>query len=160
MNDNQVYLSQVLLFNIAEKLAVLESIPVKFISFLLDGEYLKNEKNVNADVQTFSTIEDCIQYCAAVPCRNVPLLLSAELACGGLLGGKGGFGAMLRIQAKQKGAKKTTDFGACRDLSGRRLRHINDEIILNKWKAARDSGKEFDVEQVFVTVVFEFYRIS
>ena len=62
--------------------------------------------------------------------------------------GKGGFGAMLRIQAKQKGAKKTTDFGACRDLSGRRLRHINDELILNKWKAARDSGKEFDVEQV------------
>ena len=29
--------------------------------------------------------------------------------------------------------KKTTDFGACRDLYGRRLRHVNDEIRLKKW---------------------------
>ena len=58
---------------------------------------------------------------------------------------------MLRIQAKQRGAKKTTDFGACRGLSGRRLRHINDEIILNKWKAAKENGQEFDVEQETAT---------
>jgi hypothetical protein len=51
-----------------------------------------------------------------------------------LLGGKGGFGAMLKSLAKRSGAKKTTDFGACRDLSGRRLRHVNDDMILNKWK--------------------------
>ena len=37
-----------------------------------------------------------------------------------LNGGKGGFGAMLKSMAKQSGHKKTTDFGACRDLSGRR----------------------------------------
>ena len=51
----------------------------------------------------------------------------------GLKGGKGGFGAMLRAQAKGKGAKTTTDFGACRDLQGRRLRHVNDEIRVQKW---------------------------
>lgn len=66
---------------------------------------------------------------------------------GGLAGGKGGFGAMLRSLAKQKGGKRTTDFGACRDLSGRRLRHINDEVVLQKWKDAKDRGEEFDVEQ-------------
>lgn len=55
---------------------------------------------------------------------------------------------MLRIQAKQKGVKKTTDFGACRDLSGRRLRHVNDEIILNKWKNAKENGRPLDVEEV------------
>lgn len=49
-------------------------------------------------------------------------------------GGKGGFGAMLKSMAKQAGSKKTTDFGACRDLSGRRLRHVNDELILKKWQ--------------------------
>lgn len=49
-------------------------------------------------------------------------------------GGKGGFGAMLKSMAKKTGRKKTTDFGACRDLSGRRLRHVNDEIILKKWQ--------------------------
>lgn len=41
-----------------------------------------------------------------------------------LPGGKGGFGAMLRgVNA----SKKTTNYGACRDLSGRRLRDIEDE---------------------------------
>lgn len=51
-----------------------------------------------------------------------------------LKGGKGGFGAMLKTMARSSGNKKTTDFGACRDLSGRRLRHVNDEIILKKWQ--------------------------
>jgi hypothetical protein len=64
-----------------------------------------------------------------------------------VVGGKGGFGAMLRSLAKQAGKKKTTDFGACRDLSGRRLRHVNDEIILQKWQEAKDNDQEWDVEQ-------------
>eukprot|EP00966_Prymnesium_polylepis_P265922 6142701-Prymnesium_polylepis.1 len=42
-----------------------------------------------------------------------------------LLGGKGGFGAMLRT-AGARGVK-TTNFDACRDLNGRRLRHVNSE---------------------------------
>lgn len=41
---------------------------------------------------------------------------------------------MLKGQSKQAGAKRTTDFGACRDLQGRRLRHVNDEIKLRKWR--------------------------
>ncbi len=39
-----------------------------------------------------------------------------KLSMVGLVGGKGGFGAALRAMAKQAGEKKTTDFGACRDL--------------------------------------------
>jgi len=62
-------------------------------------------------------------------------------------GGKGGFGAALRRAAKQAGPKKTTDFGACRDLSGRRIRHVNDEIILRKWQEAKDRGEEFNVDE-------------
>ena len=63
----------------------------------------------------------------------------ARLAVGGagLLGGKGGFGAMLRSMGKAGGANATRDFGACRDLSGRRLRHVNDEIALERWHEAR-----------------------
>eukprot|EP00551_Chaetoceros_affinis_P004204 CAMPEP_0203663672 /NCGR_PEP_ID=MMETSP0090-20130426/1222_1 /ASSEMBLY_ACC=CAM_ASM_001088 /TAXON_ID=426623 /ORGANISM="Chaetoceros affinis, Strain CCMP159" /LENGTH=742 /DNA_ID=CAMNT_0050526663 /DNA_START=72 /DNA_END=2300 /DNA_ORIENTATION=- len=49
-------------------------------------------------------------------------------------GGKGGFGTLLKGQSKQAGAKRTMDFGACRDLNGRRLRHINDEVKLRKWR--------------------------
>ncbi|CAM6031911.1 unnamed protein product [Sphagnum compactum] len=64
-----------------------------------------------------------------------------------ILAGKGGFGAQLRSLAKQKGAKRTVDFSACRDLNGRRLRHVNNELILKNWKEATDRGEKFDVEQ-------------
>lgn len=42
-----------------------------------------------------------------------------------MLGGKGGFGSMLRAIGAQ--IEKTTNREACRDLSGRRLRDINEE---------------------------------
>lgn len=38
--------------------------------------------------------------------------------------------------------KKTTDFGACRDLYGRRLRHVNDEIRLKKWLEDKERESE------------------
>ena len=62
--------------------------------------------------------------------------------CGGLAGGKGGFGAMLRALAKQNTGHKTVDFGACRDLNGRRLRHVNNDIKLQKWTEARERKEE------------------
>jgi len=48
-----------------------------------------------------------------------------------VLGGKGGFGSMLRAIGAQ--IEKTTNRDACRDLSGRRLRDINEEQRLKKW---------------------------
>ncbi|XP_022909706.2 splicing regulator SDE2 [Onthophagus taurus] len=48
-----------------------------------------------------------------------------------LVGGKGGFGSMLRAIGAQ--IEKTTNREACRDLSGRRLRDINEEKRLKKW---------------------------
>ena len=56
-------------------------------------------------------------------------------------GGKGGLGTLLKGAGRKMG-KGTTNFGACRDLSGRRLRHVNDEIAL----------KEYHKEQVCVCV--------
>ncbi|CAM9437942.1 unnamed protein product, partial [Heterosigma akashiwo] len=34
--------------------------------------------------------------------------------------------------------KKVNDFGACRDLHGRRLRHVNDEIKLKRWAEEKE----------------------
>lgn len=48
-----------------------------------------------------------------------------------LFGGKGGFGSMLRAIGAQ--IEKTTNREACRDLSGRRLRDINEEKRLKNW---------------------------
>ncbi|KAK4885202.1 hypothetical protein RN001_001473 [Aquatica leii] len=47
------------------------------------------------------------------------------------VGGKGGFGSMLRAIGAQ--IEKTTNREACRDLSGRRLRDINEEKRLKTW---------------------------
>jgi len=56
-----------------------------------------------------------------------------------LMGGKGGFGAMLRT-AGARGVK-TTNFDACRDLNGRRLRHVNSEAALREWDAQAEARK-------------------
>lgn len=56
-----------------------------------------------------------------------------------LRGGKGGFGAMLRT-AGARGVK-TTNFDACRDLNGRRLRHVNAERQLREWDAQAEERK-------------------
>ena len=73
---------------------------------------------------------------------------------GGLLGGKGGFGAALRASGKS-GGKATQNFGACRDLNGRRLRHVNNEIRLRLWRQQQDvkrraleQGKKFNDEEL------------
>ncbi|GJM93555.1 hypothetical protein PR202_ga10119 [Eleusine coracana subsp. coracana] len=52
-----------------------------------------------------------------------------------LRGGKGGFGSLLRGAASKAGQKKTSNFDACRDINGRRLRHVNAEKRLEEWKA-------------------------
>ncbi|CAF0948209.1 unnamed protein product [Brachionus calyciflorus] len=45
--------------------------------------------------------------------------------CPSVLGGKGGFGSLLRAFGKQ--ITKSTNKEACRDLTGRRIRHVNNE---------------------------------
>ena len=42
-----------------------------------------------------------------------------------LVGGKGGFGSMLRAIGAR--IEKTTNHEACRDLNGRRMRDVNNE---------------------------------
>lgn len=61
---------------------------------------------------------------------------SARLQWAGLLGGKGGFGATLK--SASKGGNGVTNFGFCRDLNGRRLRHINAERRLRAWASPEE----------------------
>ncbi|KAL1529219.1 hypothetical protein AB1Y20_000175 [Prymnesium parvum] len=65
---------------------------------------------------------------------NAPVKLLLRLC-----GGKGGFGAMLRT-AGARGVK-TTNFDACRDLNGRRLRHVNSEARLREWETQAEARK-------------------
>jgi len=43
-----------------------------------------------------------------------------------LSGGKGGFGSMLRAQGGRMSSQKSTNTDACRDLSGRRIKTVNE----------------------------------
>lgn len=79
--------------------------------------------------------------------QHAPITATIHPRHTALVGGKGGFGTLLKGQSKQAGARQTLDFGACRDLSGRRLRHVNDEIKLRKFRAlqeARERGETVD----------------
>lgn len=53
-----------------------------------------------------------------------------------LLGGKGGFGSLLKGQPAVK--KRTKNFDACRDISGRRIRHVNQEKQLIEWQQKKE----------------------
>lgn len=60
-----------------------------------------------------------------------------------LRGGKGGFGALLRGQGRD--GNITTNYDACRDLQGRRLRHQKAERQLEEWKG---QAKERELEVI------------
>lgn len=62
-----------------------------------------------------------------------------------IFGGKGGFGSMLRAIGAQ--IEKTTNREACRDLSGRRLRDINEEQRLKNWIAQQAEREKEAVER-------------
>ena len=59
-----------------------------------------------------------------------------------LLGGKGGFGSLLRATTSAVGVKRTSDFSAMRDLHGRRLRHVEQERAMEEWTAQHESKTE------------------
>ncbi|WIA19135.1 hypothetical protein OEZ85_003783 [Tetradesmus obliquus] len=60
-----------------------------------------------------------------------------------LCGGKGGFGALLRGQGRD--GKITDNFDAMRDLSGRRIKHVEAEKRLQEWK---QDAKERELEVI------------
>lgn len=61
--------------------------------------------------------------------------------------GKGGFGSMLRAIGAQ--IEKTTNREACRDLSGRRLRDINEEKKLKNWIEKKKNEEREDPDEKF-----------
>ena len=81
------------------------------------------------------TEDKSLQECGIQPDTTLHLV-------GQLLGGKGGFGSLLRGAGR---AILTDNVDACRDLSGRRLRQANAEKRLAEWAA---EAKERELEKV------------
>jgi len=91
------------------------------------GKYLKNEDNLKASIGMNHDFQ----------ITNLSV---------SVLGGKGGFGSMLRAQGGKMSSKKTTNVESCRDLQGRRLKTINDATklveYLNKESERKRKRKE------------------
>ncbi|KAK5647656.1 hypothetical protein RI129_002548 [Pyrocoelia pectoralis] len=99
---------------IKEKCCAFMGVNENEIYLIYQGKLFKNDNSIN---------DGSVHVCL----RNV--------------GGKGGFGSMLRAIGAQ--IEKTTNREACRDLSGRRLRDINEEKRLKTWIAQQvDREKE------------------
>lgn len=67
-----------------------------------------------------------------------------------LRGGKGGFGSLLRGAATKAGQKKTNNFDACRDMSGRRLRHVNAEKKMEEWRGEEEERRMERLAEEFI----------
>lgn len=65
-----------------------------------------------------------------------------------LLGGKGGFGSMLRAQGGRMASKKLDNTDDCRDLSGRRLKTIKEAEALAKYIEKESERKKAAEERI------------
>merc|ERR1711997_1448501 len=90
-------------------------------------EDLKQKFNLPEDIKLFKNGRRIDSQSSDANLGNDEVV---ELVCG-LPGGKGGFGSMLRALGNQ--IQKTTNHEAMRDLSGRRMRDINEEKRLKDY---------------------------
>ena len=107
--------------------------------------YFENQLLTNIECTNVSSLREIFSSQYGIPIEDLYVLINGKPTsddclltntntvriCSRLLGGKGGFGSMLRAIGAQ--IEKTTNREACRDLSGRRLRDINEEKRLRKW---------------------------
>lgn len=98
-----------------------EAVPSEYWRIVYAGKQLTEDKS--------------LQDCGIQPEATLHLV-------GQLLGGKGGFGSLLRGAGR---AILTDNVDACRDLSGRRLRQANAEKRLAEWAA---EAKERELEKI------------
>jgi hypothetical protein len=89
---------------------------------LIDCIYREIEKTLNIPSNEF-----CLETTRGCKITSKTLVKNGDTfqLCPLVLGGKGGFGSLLRAFGKQ--ITLSTNKEACRDLTGRRIRHVNNE---------------------------------
>ncbi|CAA0838931.1 Ubiquitin-like superfamily protein [Striga hermonthica] len=130
------------------RIQTLTSIPSDLHLLLIDGSrVLRDHQTLNLDRsrENFRLPETLDR--GVRDSGNFPLSVNLLLR---LRGGKGGFGSLLRGAATKAGQKKTNNFDACRDMSGRRLRHVNAEKKLEEWRAEAEERKLEKMAEEFI----------
>jgi hypothetical protein len=62
-------------------------------------------------------------------------------------GGKGGFGSQLRAQGGRMSSRKVTNKESCRDLSGRRLRNVNQSKVLAEYLSKEPERQKAETDK-------------
>lgn len=113
-----------------------------------------NEANVNQIQQSVSeqldldSTEYTLVSTTGLALNSTSLIRTNDvlLLCPRVLGGKGGFGSLLRSFGKQ--ITKSTNKDACRDLTGRRMKHVNQEKRLKEFMAHQaEQAKEKEIKK-------------
>lgn len=122
--------------------------------------YFENRMLLNTECTNVLGLKQNISTQYGIPVEDLFVTINGKLVCGDfklgngehvvrvcprLVGGKGGFGSMLRAIGAQ--IEKTTNREACRDLSGRRLRDINEEKRLRKWLEGQEDREREAAER-------------
>jgi len=127
----------------------MEDIRMGTLSKLIDGRGLfLSLKNIKTLLEYSQEIGNHCLYCTyngRILCPDVLKDLPCDVEWHvrthvRVLGGKGGFGSMLRAIGAQ--IEKTTNREACRDLSGRRMRDVNNEKAINDWLEKQKAEEE------------------
>ncbi|KAI3879440.1 hypothetical protein MKX03_014060 [Papaver bracteatum] len=141
-------------YNVLVKLFDGETATLKFTTPTISGESIKTHlqkiTNIPKNQQRLVTGTRQIHDETLIKISDKDGTFSTINLLGRLLGGKGGFGSLLRGAGTKAGQKKTDNFDACRDMSGRRLRHVNAEKKLEEWKAEEEERKLEKVAEDFL----------
>ena len=97
-------------------------------------------------LQRFSSCSRLVRDLSSVQ-EMTTLRLSLDL-----LGGKGGFGANLKALKDRVGQMKTKNFSACRDLNGRRLRHVDTERSIEAWNQEEHKIEHNKLKREFANI--------
>ncbi|KAL9642591.1 hypothetical protein ABK040_011156 [Willaertia magna] len=142
------YKNQIKFFNINQTVqSVLSSFRVceSYCTF----EHLNNKPlRLNIEIYHYITNNNSIFNCVSCKSQQDNILQNVfilkSIQSDKLLGGKGGFGSLLR---HSKAKKKTTNFSAMRDLNGRRFRQLLDENALRAWRERQDRLRREEEER-------------
>eukprot|EP00823_Brevimastigomonas_motovehiculus_P009333 TRINITY_DN89_c0_g4_i1.p1 TRINITY_DN89_c0_g4~~TRINITY_DN89_c0_g4_i1.p1 ORF type:complete len:535 (+),score=205.86 TRINITY_DN89_c0_g4_i1:87-1691(+) len=113
--------------------------------------------SISSSSATISSCPSSLSSTPSVPRADAHFALDVLFT---LKGGKGGFGALLHSAKTRVGQRKDRNQGACRDLQGRRLRHVEWESRLREWSEKNSRLTDEERKKAFKTYLKDLRAIA
>ncbi|KAJ9050871.1 hypothetical protein DSO57_1010210 [Entomophthora muscae] len=130
----------------------IDSPSVEWIFSIVFGNLIKHIQETNMSLKIGTSHLDLKKHGKDILINHLPangfgLIIEPKVTCS-LLGGKGGFGSMLRAQGGRMNSKKSTNNDACRDLSGRRLKTVRTAERLAEYQEGEAQRAKIQKEEL------------